>query len=288
MQHAGSVKPGLDYLPGADRHGVALQRRKTCLPDLSCAMKQRFERGEMWLGDCLELMADIPSGSVDMILCDLPYGMTACSWDSVLPLDRLWEHYWRVAKPNAAIILTASQPFTSLLITSQLNMFRYTWVWDKVGVTGFANAKKQPLRHLEDVVVFYRSLSTYRPQGLEILNKNRKNNASTGGATLKGVHKSNGRSSLRTVGLERIQEFTNYPKQRLKISRERGLHPTQKPVALFEYLIKTYTDEEQVVLDNCSGSGTTAVAAHRTNRRYICIERDMDYYFQSLDRVAAL
>lgn len=251
-------------------------------------MRQVFERGEMWLGDCLDLMADIPDGSIDMILCDLPYGTTACSWDSIIPFEPLWAHYWRVAKPNAAIVLTAAQPFTSALVMSRPAEFRYSWTWDKVSITGFANAKKQPLRHLEDVLVFYRSLPTYYPQDLKPLNKTRKNSATDGGATVKGEHLSNGRGSMRTAGLEREQEFTNYPRQRLEIPRERGFHPTQKPVALFEYLIRTYTTEGQTVLDNCSGSGTTAVAAHQTDRRYVCIEQDVDYYLASCDRVAAL
>lgn len=250
-------------------------------------MRQSVGNGEMWWGDCLGLMADIPDGSVDMILCDLPYGTTACAWDSVIPFEPLWAHYWRVTKPNAAIVLTAAQPFTSALAMSKIDCFRYVWAWDKVSVTGFANAKKQPLRHIEDVLIFYRSLPTYNPQGLEPLGKNRKNSATDGGATVKGEHFSNGRGALRTAGLERTQEFTNYPKQRLEISRERGFHPTQKPVALFDYLIRTYTNPGDLVLDNCSGSGTTAVAAQQTDRRFICIERDLDYYLQSVERVAA-
>lgn len=243
----------------------------------------------MWLGDCLELMKDIPDGSVDMILCDLPYGTTACKWDNVIPFEPLWEQYWRVCKPNAAVVLTASQPFTSALVMSQVKDFKYDWVWDKIGVTGFANAKKQPLRHLEDVVVFYKSFPTYNPQGLVRVNKTNRNTVSVGGDTLRGdVKESANRGSLRTAGKEYIQEFSNYPKQLLTISRESGLHPTQKPVALFEYLIKTYTNAGDTVLDNCSGSGTTAVAAINTDRRFICIEKDVEYYLKSLERVANL
>ena len=245
----------------------------------------KIGNGEFWLGDCLERMSDIPDGSVDMVLCDLPYGTAACKWDSIIPFEPLWEHYWRVAKPNAAVVLTAAQPFTTALIASQMDRFKYCWVWDKVSVTGFANAKKQPLRHLEDVVVFYQSPPPYNPQGLECIGKTRKNSASIGGATVKGEHLSNGKGSMRTAGLIRTQEFTNYPKQRLEISRERGLHPTQKPVALFEYLIRTYTDEGMLVLDNCAGSGTTAIAAERTGRRWLCIEREPSYYYPAVGRV---
>lgn len=245
------------------------------------------DTGSLWMGDCLELMRHIPDGSVDMILCDLPYGTTACKWDSVIPFEPLWEQYWRVVKPNAAVVLTAAQPFTSALVMSQIDRFKYQWVWDKVSVTGFANAKKQPLRHIEDVLLFYCSPPIYNPQGLKTLNKKRKNSATVGGATLKGEHLSNGLGSLRTPGLERVQESTDYPKQRIKLSRETGFHPTQKPVALFEYLIRTYTNPDMLVLDNCSGSGTTAIAAMNTGRQWLCIEREPEYFLRSMQRIAA-
>lgn len=241
--------------------------------------------GQFLNGDCLELMRDLPSGSVDMVLCDLPYGTTACSWDSIIPFEQLWEQYWRVCKPGAAVVLTSAQPFTSTLIGSNMRDFRYCWYWDKVSVTGFANAKKQPLRNVEDVCVFYKSLPTYNPQDLKPLNKSRRNSATDGGATVKGEHVSNGKGSLRTAGLERVQEWTNYPRQLLTISREAGFHPTQKPVALFEYLIRTYTNEGETVLDNTAGSGTTAIAAEQSGRRWICMERDPDYYAAAVSRV---
>lgn len=236
--------------------------------------------------DTFDAMAQLPDGSVDMILCDLPYGTTACSWDTVIPFEPLWREYWRVCKPNAAVVLTASQPFTSALIMSQPDFFRYLWVWDKISVTGFANAKRQPLRHSEDCLVFYRTPPSYFPQGLEPLGKTRKNSATDGGATVKGTHTSNGAGALRTAGLERTQEFTNYPRQRLEIGRERGFHPTQKPVALFEYLIRTYTNPGELVLDNTAGSGTTAIAAEQSGRRWVCIERDLDYSLAAMDRIA--
>jgi site-specific DNA-methyltransferase (adenine-specific) len=234
----------------------------------------------LYLGDCLEVMAGLPDASVDMILCDLPYGTTACKWDTVIPFDALWAQYRRVAKRNAAIVLTASQPFTTALISSNMREFRYCWVWVKSRVTGFANAKLQPLRCVEDVVVFYRSRPTYNPQGLMRIDAVRRNGASVGGDSLRGdTGASANRGSLRTAGAEYVQEFTGYPRQVLSIGSESGTaHPTQKPVALMEYLIRTYTNEGEVVLDNCMGSGTTGVACANTGRRFIGIEREPKYF----------
>ena len=239
-------------------------------------------------GDCLELMKQIPDGSVDMILCDLPYGTTAAKWDSVIPFEQLWAEYERVIKPNGAIVLTAAQPFTSVLIVSNLKLFRYQWYWLKNKVTGFANAKKQPLRNVEDVLVFYKKLPTYNPQGLVRIDKKKKNGKSVGGETLRtDIEKSAGKGSLRTAGREYIQEFTNYPRQALQVDCEpKTSHPTQKPVALFEYLIRTYTNEGETVLDNCIGSGTTAVAAINTGRNFIGIEQESEYVEVARKRIA--
>ena len=235
-------------------------------------------------GDCLEVMKQIPDGSVDMVMCDPPYGTTACKWDSVIPFESMWEQLKRIVKPNGAIVLMAAQPFTSALIMSNVKMFRYVWAWDKVSVTGFANAKRQPLRHIEDVVVFYKNTAQYNPQGLLPCTKKRKNAASDGGASLKGEHLSNGLGALRTPGLERVQRFTNYPKHRLEIPRSgKSTHPTQKPVALMEYLIRTYTNEGETVLDFTMGSGTTGVACVRTGREFIGIEMD-DAYFEIAEK----
>lgn len=249
--------------------------------------------------DCRNLTSDAvgrammhtsaPDGSVDMVLCDLPYGTTACKWDSVIPFEPLWEQYWRVCKPNAAVVLTAAQPFTSALIYSNIPNFRYCWYWHKSRPTGFANAKKQPLRNVEDVVVFYRKIANYKPQGIVRIDKRSKNSSSCGGDTVRGdTVLTAGRGSLRTKGKEYIQEFTNYPTQLLSIpsNNESKLHPTQKPVALFEYLIRTYTNEGDTVLDNCAGSGTTAIAAERTDRRWICIEKEPEYYWKSAERIS--
>lgn len=231
-------------------------------------------------GDCLDVMPTLPAGSVDLILCDLPYGTTACAWDTVIPFDRLWTCYRRLLRPGGVVVLTAAQPFTTQVIASNLNDFKYCWYWHKRAVTGFANAKVQPLRCVEDVVVFYGSRPTYNPQGLVKLNKVRANSATVGGDTVRtDTVASNGKGSLRTAGAEYVQEWTNYPKQLLEISRDREkVHPTQKPVALIEYLIRTYTNKGDVVLDNCMGSGTTGVACANTDRRFIGIERDSGYF----------
>lgn len=237
--------------------------------------------------DCLEAMAAIPDGSVDMILCDLPYGTTACKWDSVIPFEPLWNHYRRVVKPNGAIVLTAAQPFTTALIVSNLDDFKYCWYWNRNKVTGFANAKKQPLRCVEDVVVFYGKPPTYNAQGLAYVGKTKKNSASVGGASLRAdVAESAGKGALRTSGKEYVQEFTGYPRQVLEIdSASSTVHPTQKPVALMEYLIRTYTNEGETVLDNTMGSGTTGVACANTGRKFIGIERDAGYFDTARRRV---
>ena len=214
-------------------------------------------------GNCLELMKEIPDGSIDMILCDLPYGTTACKWDSVIPFESLWEQYNRIIKDNGAIVLFGSEPFSTLLRYSNLKMYKYDWVWKKSNVMGFLNAKKRPLKEIENIMVFNSSL--YFPQGLV---KNEKGKNCRGKQT----------ESLGKYEAVNKSEFTNYPKTILDFKSERGFHPTQKPVALLEYLIKTYTNEGDVVLDNCMGSGTTCVACVNTNRHYIGFELDEKYF----------
>jgi site-specific DNA-methyltransferase (adenine-specific) len=244
---------------------------------------------DLRLGDCLEVMATLAPASVDLILCDLPYGTTACKWDSIIPFDALWSQYRRVIKENGAIVLTAAQPFTSALIASNAREFAYCWYWNKSRITGFANAKKQPLRCVEDVAVFYRRAPTYNPQGIERINKVKRNGSTVGGDTLRGdTEASAGRGSLRTAGAEYVQEFTNYPRQVLHIASEsKTVHPTQKPVALMEYLIRTYTNEGETVLDSCMGSGTTGVACANTGRNFIGIERDAGYFDIARKRIEA-
>ena len=244
-----------------------------------------FGNGTIWNGDCLELMRHIPSGSVDMILCDLPYGTTACKWDTIIPFAPLWEQYWRIAKPNAAIVLTASQPFTTALISSQIDNFKVEWIWQKNTGSNFATVKYQPMKEHESIIVFsnggnkvfYSPIKQERSEsGKERVKTKIKSNSTGKG---KGeVYQIQGVS-------EKIQETLRFPSSVQKFNRERGLHPTQKPVALFEYLIKTYTNSGETVLDNCSGSGTTAIAAQRTGRRFICIEKDLNYYLGSCGRL---
>ena len=235
-------------------------------------------------GDCLEVMRDIPDKSVDMILCDLPYGTTACKWDTIIPFEPLWEQYERVIKDSGAIVLFGSEPFSSSLRLSKVELFKYDWVWDKVSVVGFANAKKMPLRNIETVSVFYKSQPTYNPQGLIKIEPKKIKNGRT--------HKEKGEKGMTAINGGRfkegyIQEYTNYPKQILTFNREKGTHPTQKPVALFEYLIKTYTNEGETVLDNCMGSGTTAIAALNTGRFFIGIEKEPKYCEIARQRVKA-
>lgn len=226
-------------------------------------------------GDCLELMRSLPDGSVDMVLCDLPYGTTACSWDSVIPFDALWEQYWRVCKSNAAVVLTASQPFTTALIASQMDKFKYCWVWEKSRFANQMLAKVQPLKIHEDVCVFSNNKAPYNPQGLVEINK----------VTRQGsrVTDNNGGGKRKT---EYVQTHTGYPRSILQFKSEGStVHPTQKPVALFEYLIRTYTNPGDLVLDNTAGSGTTAIAAENSNRNWICMERDPTYYESAVGRV---
>jgi site-specific DNA-methyltransferase (adenine-specific) len=239
----------------------------------------KIGRGEFLLGDCLERMSEIPDGSVDMILCDLPYGTTACSWDSVIPFVPLWAHYWRVAKPNAAIVLTASQPFTTALIGSQIERFKYEWIWRKNAGSNFAQTKSQPMKEHESACVFGIGKTNYNPQMQE---RNGNGKASIG-YPLK--RESNSEVyGIKSVKPKIVSEL-RVPSSVQNFNRERGIHPTQKPVDLFAYLIKTYTNQGDTVLDNCAGSGTTAIAAERTGRNWLCIERDPGYYYGALARV---
>jgi site-specific DNA-methyltransferase (adenine-specific) len=233
-------------------------------------------------GDCLEKMKDIADKSIDMILCDLPYGTTACKWDTIIPFEPLWEQYKRIIKDNGAIVLTASQPFTSALVMSNIKMFKYEWIWEKTP-TGFLNAKKMPMKSIENILVFYNSLPTYNPQNLVKVDKVKTNHNSKARRekTGKGISTHNGGRLTKDY----FQEFSNYPKQVLRFPNDKGLHPTQKPVALMEYLIKTYTNESETVLDFTMGSGTTGVAAANLKRDFIGIELDADYFRIAQERI---
>jgi site-specific DNA-methyltransferase (adenine-specific) len=220
-------------------------------------------------GDCLELMASIPDGSVDMVLCDLPYGTTRCKWDSVIPFEPLWAHYKRIVKDNGAIVLFSAEPFTSALIMSNPKMFRYDLIWRKKQGTDFLNANRKPLRAHENVCVFYKAQPTYNKQWW--FSKPYKQSSHQGEPKVYGEVKDRKR-------LRQSKDGRRNPLTVLDFGAETGKHPTQKPVPLLEYLIKTYTNEGETVLDNCMGSGSTGVACVNTGRRFIGIELDPDYF----------
>lgn len=238
-------------------------------------------------GDCLERMKEIPDGSVDMILCDLPYGTTQCKWDSVIPFEPLWEQYRRVTKERSAIVLFGSEPFSSKLRLSNLAWFRYDWIWKKPRGTGHLNVKRQPLRDVENISVFYQKQSTYIPQlskgePYSKLKGGKKSRKSEAGQTTYGDFMNGAEFRNDNMGFR-------YPKQILEFGVvERGtVHPTQKPVPLLEYLIRTYTNEGETVLDNCMGSGSTGVACVNTGRDFIGIELDEEYFHIAKDRIEA-
>jgi site-specific DNA-methyltransferase (adenine-specific) len=237
-------------------------------------------------GDCLEEMPKLQDHSIDMILCDLPYGTTACKWDTIIPFEPLWKQYKRIIKDNGAIVLTASQPFTSALVMSNPDMFKYEIIWAKSKPSNFMLAKKQILKQHENVLIFYQNQPTYNPQKWE-------------SKPMNTVYKGGGYKKDSIIGVEREnidKERKNYtdrnPISVIKIndvignSKEKadGKHPTQKPVALFEYLIRTYTNEGDTVLDNCAGSGTTGIAALHTKRNAILIEKDEQYFNAAKER----
>ena len=243
----------------------------------------------LYQGDCLEQMQlMIPDESIDLILTDPPYGTTACKWDSIIPLEPMWEQLKRIIKSNGAIVMTASQPFTTTLITSNMDMFKYCWVWEKARPSGFAQAKNKPLSNHEDILVFSNGVTVhksqsknrmiYNPQRLVRINKEVKNNS-------KSFEKDSVFSNRKNAKDCYIQEFTNYPKTTLKFKNEVGFHPTQKPVALMEYLIKTYTNPDEVVLDFTMGSGTTGVACDNVGRHFIGIEQDEKYFKIASERI---
>lgn len=226
-------------------------------------------------------MSNIPDKSVDLILCDLPYGTTSCSWDQVIPFDRLWFHYNRICKDNAAVALTCSQPFTSALIMSNVAMFKYCWYWEKERLTNITQVKKRAGKTVEEVAVFYNKQPTYNPQMVTYHGPKRSNKVGNGtlGSLVDGTKK-------------RVKEYVDtglrYPTQVLKFQRDTlksNLHPTQKPVALMEYMVKTYTNPGDVVLDNCMGSGTTGVACMNLARSFIGIEKDPVYFEIARERI---
>lgn len=317
-------------------------------------MIKEFNNGcVVYKGDCLELMQDIPDKSIDLIICDLPYGTTACSWDVVIPFDKLWESYKRIIKDKGVIVLFGSEPFSSLLRTSNIEWYKYDWIWEKNNAGNFQLVNYQPLKIHETISVFYNDspnmeFANIMKSNMERLNLkqidiSRLELSRTGGITgwvtnklngtqlptkqqwskicqlfdidnnydgiLKEVKKVTYNLDLEDINIKcsnkgkagslghlssenkrdsYIQNKTGYPKSILKYNRENGLHPTQKPLELIEYLIKTYSNEGDTILDNCCGSGTTGVAAINTNRKFILIEKEQKYYDISIDRISKL
>jgi site-specific DNA-methyltransferase (adenine-specific) len=225
--------------------------------------------------DCFDVFPFIEDKSIDAIICDLPYGTTACKWDTIIPFEPLWEQYKRVIKPNGAIVLFSKEPFTCILRTSEIKIFKQPLIWDKVNSDNPMQAKRRHLNTTEDISIFYKSQCTYNPQGLI------KSNIKKGGK--QGI-------MIDSSGKEKeqyIQENTNYPKNILVYPIERkAVHPTQKPEALLQYLVKTYTNEGDIVLDNCMGSGTTNLACLKLNRKSIGIEKEKQYYDVAVRRAS--
>jgi DNA modification methylase len=253
--------------------------------------KPFVSRSTFYQGDCLVEMDKIADKSVDMILCDLPYGTTACKWDSVIPFEPLWKHYERIIKDNGAIVLFASQPFTSILVASNIKLFRYEWIWDKVQPTGALTVKKMPMKQHENILVFYKQQPTYNRQmtdrkkeDLRVNAVRNKNNQKTnfgyehtGGMTMKYAAD----YDPTKVNPKSIVTYSKQP------TRTKNLHPTQKPVELLKYLVRTYTNEFETVLDNTMGSGSTGVACKELNRNFIGIEKDEKYFEIAVSRVSA-
>lgn len=230
-------------------------------------------------GDCLELMKNIPDESIDMVFCDLPYGSTRNRWDVIIDPDKLWEQYWRIAKPNAAILLFGQDKFSAKMMLSDPN-HRYNIIWEKTSPTGHLNAKKMPLRSHEDIMVFYKKLPTYNPQ--KTIGHKRKVSTSS--------HKRNSKKTTNygEHGLTSYDSTERYPKSVWKFATDKqksALHPTQKPIALIEEGIKTFSNEGDVILDNCSGSGTTGISCINTARKFILIEKDFGIFNTGAERI---
>jgi site-specific DNA-methyltransferase (adenine-specific) len=247
------------------------------------------EQIQLWHGDCLELMADIPDGSVDMVLADPPYGTTACKWDSIIPLEPMWEHLRRIIKPNGAIVMTASQPFTTTLIASNMKMFKYCWVWIKNRPTGAQHARNKPMSKYEDIAVFSRGSMGHKSLlGACRMQYNPQSVVDTGKTKVvkeKGFHGRHIGKRPNQVG-RKYRVYTGFPSNVLYFAKEEShFHPTQKPVALMEYMIRTYTNPGELVLDFVMGSGTTGVACVNTGRKFIGIELDKNYYEIACKRI---
>ena len=258
--------------------------------------EKEWGKYELFKGDCLELMQDIPDNSIDMILCDLPYGTTACKWDNIIPFEPLWEQYNRIIKDNGAIVLFGNEPFSSKLRMSNIKNLKHEWYWNKINAGNFVQAKNHPLKIIENIIVFAYGKVNYYPKMIEnseeytrllkSKNKNKKESSMTQTVEDKYFNMASGRFKSNT------DEKFAYPKNIITISKfsnecnsKHRLHPTQKPVKLLEYLIETYTNENELVLDNCMGSGSTGVACLNTNRKFIGIELDDKYFDIATERI---
>lgn len=239
-----------------------------------------MKRNQLIHGDCLEVLPYVEDGSVDMILCDLPYGTTQNKWDSIIDLPSLWAQYERVIKDSGAIVLTAQTPFDKVLGVSNLKLLRYEWIWEKTTATGHLNAKKMPMKAHENVLVFYKKAPTYNPQ---------KTTGHTRKRSLveqrRGVAGSPSYGSYEATNYDSTERYPRSVQEFPTDRQKSALHPTQKPVALMEYLIKTYTNPGELVLDNAIGSGTTAVAAQNTGRDFIGMEKDIVSFDKAWERV---
>lgn len=237
---------------------------------------------ELWQGDCLELMKKVHDKSVGMILCDLPYGTTRCRWDSTIPFEPLWEQYERIIKDNGAIVLFGSQPFTSVLVCSNIKLFKYEWIYEKTQPSGHLNAKRMPMKYHENILVFYKKQPTYNP--IKTHGHKRKQSK---GQIIGAEQVGDGCYGVQTGA--NYDSTDRYPKSIQCFSnglmKQKSVHPTQKPVELLEYMIKTYTNEGDTVLDNCMGSGSTGVACVRTGRSFIGMELDEKYFDIAKQRI---
>ena len=243
-----------------------------------------LELNKIYLGDCLGLMPQIQDQSIDMVLCDLPYGTTKNNWDSIIPLDKLWGQYERVIKPNGAIVLFSQQPFTSMLVMSNPKMFKYEWIWEKENGTGFLNANHAPLKIHENILVFGKGATSPTKKSISMTYNPQK----TKGKPYTAVQGYSGSNYSHTVGNVTISDGMRYPTDIIKFNRDKEkYHSTQKPVDLCQYLIRTYTNSGGVILDNTMGSGSTIVAAIKENRQYIGIEKDEHYFEIANERIAA-
>lgn len=230
-----------------------------------------FEKNKSYLGDCLDLMPQMEDGIFDMILCDLPYGTTACKWDTIIPFDKLWKEYERLIKPNGAIVLFGQEPFSSLLRSSNLKLYKYDWYWQKERITNVFQVKRRAGKVIEPISVFYKAQPTYNYE------KTKHNGALVKNKPAGNHTKTSALNELKVTPYN--DDGTRYPIQLLKFNRDLTYkHETQKPIALIEYLIRTYTNEGELILDNCAGSGTTGEAAHNTKRNYIQIEKEKRYF----------